>query len=92
MTIGDAADRAQLGERLKSWREGAGISQRAFATDAGIQQPTVSNYESGKRDVPFFVVLHYAISCGVSLDLLTTLTYEEALAAGKVKPRKAVKA
>lgn len=91
MTISPEAERAELGERLRSWRDSAGISQRAFAIRAEIQQPTVSNYENGKRDVPFVVVRRYASEVGVSLDLLTGMTYDEALAAGKVKPRKASK-
>lgn len=79
------ATRKTLGDRLRSWRDARGLSQRDIARAAGTRQPTLSQYEAGKRDVPFHVVDAYATALDVSLDLLTRHTYEEAVAAGKVK-------
>ena len=77
-------DEKMLGERLRSWRNGLDRTQRHMAELAKVAQPTLSYYENGKRSIPFAVVQSYASELNVSIDLLTAVTYEEAVASGMV--------
>lgn len=88
----DEEARILLGKRLASWRRGLGdVAQRDIARHAGTRQPTLSQYESGKRDAPFHIVERYADYLHVSIDLMTSKTYEEAVADGTA-PRAQVSA
>lgn len=77
-------DTEVLGNRLRSWRNGLDRTQREMAERAHVAQPTLSYYENGKRAIPFKVVSAYASALNVSLDLLTSMTYEEAVHLGMV--------
>ncbi len=60
-----------LGERLRMLRSMRGnISQKAFAQEMGLPQPTLSSYESGKIKPTIDVIVNIAEKCGVSLDWL----------------------
>ncbi len=60
-----------LGERLRMLRSMRGnISQKAFAQEMGIPQPTLSSYESGKIKPTVDAIVNIAEKCGVSLDWL----------------------
>lgn len=80
--------RQTLGARLKSHREGRGYSQAELAREAGDwRQATLSFYESGKRDIPFFVVDTYAQILDVPIGIIAFKTYEEAIADGDIEER-----
>jgi transcriptional regulator with XRE-family HTH domain len=42
-------DAEHFAARLKEFREAAGLSQHELARRAGVSQPVLSQYESGKR-------------------------------------------
>lgn len=48
----------------------AGIDQAPLADALGMSRNTISNYETGKTDVPAWVMVRYAEATGVSLEWL----------------------
>ena len=41
----------QTGPTFRAARQGAGVSLRALAAEAGISHPTLSRWERGERDI-----------------------------------------
>lgn len=46
------------------------VTQRELASRAGITQSALSNYETGKREMPLFVALNVSRALRVPLGLL----------------------
>lgn len=63
--------RCAIGRRLREWRLRRKLSQAEVARVAGITQASLSNYETGKRDLPLstFLGVVSALDVGVG-DLL----------------------
>ena len=60
-----------FGERLRMLRSLQGNkSQKEFAVELGIPQPTLSSYESGKIKPTVDAIINIANKCGVSMDWL----------------------
>ena len=60
-----------LGERLRQFRELAGLSQRELARRANVPQPIISDVESGKqKSVTLENARRIARALGVTLDML----------------------
>jgi transcriptional regulator with XRE-family HTH domain len=63
--------RAAVGERLREWRLRRELSQTEVARVAGVTQASLSNYETGKRDMPLSTFLGVVGALDVSVgDLL----------------------
>jgi len=63
--------RSAIGRRLRQWRLKRELSQSEVARGAGITQASLSNYETGKRDLPLSTFLGVAATLEVSVgDLL----------------------
>ncbi|HJM89755.1 MAG TPA: helix-turn-helix transcriptional regulator [Dehalococcoidia bacterium] len=66
-----AAQRFAVGQRLREWRLKRELSQAEVARSAGITQASLSNYETGKRDMPLSTFLGVVAALDVSVgDLL----------------------
>ena len=65
-----------LGEKVKSLREKAGLSQQDFAHKIGVSRPTVSQIESGARKLNPDELLSIARLFNISVDLLFNLDKE----------------
>ncbi len=63
--------RREIGQRIRDWRLKRGLSQVAVARVAGVTQASLSNYETGKRDLRLSTLLGVveALDIGVG-DLL----------------------
>ena len=59
-----------VGERLKTLREGMGLSQKKMADLLNVTQPSINRYEHGKA-VPLEVLIGYADYFDVSMDYIT---------------------
>ena len=59
-----------VGERLKTLREGMGLSQKKMADLMNVTQPSINRYEHGKA-VPIEVLIGYADYFDVSMDYIT---------------------
>lgn len=59
-----------LGARVRLLRRRRGDSQVSVARKAGITQASLSNYETGKRDMPVTTLLSIASALEVGLDEL----------------------
>lgn len=62
-----AADPRVVGERIRLWRARRGLSQDKLAELLGISQPTLSNYERGKREVPLHTVIQLIGALNIGL-------------------------
>ena len=62
----------RVGRNIRSIREQAGLSQRDFAEGFGVEQPTVANWETGKRQPDLNMLIQIAQFGGTSLDDLVT--------------------
>ncbi len=60
--------------RLRDLREDHDLMQKEVAAYLGIDQRVYSNYETGKRDMPFRLLIRLAIFYKVNLDYLGNLT------------------
>lgn len=65
--------RKAVGQRIREWRLRRDLSQAEVARVAGITQASLSNYETGKRDLPLSTLLGVsrALEVGVG-DILDT--------------------
>ena len=62
---GSLEHRAKLGQQLRTLRRKAGRSQTDVSKGAGITQASLSNYETGKREVPLSTALNIAAELDV---------------------------
>ena len=60
----------ELGARLRTLREGVGLSQAKIAKLIGISQVSINRYESGNGFLPEKTLLWYADYFDVSLDYI----------------------
>ena len=63
-----------IGARMRTLREGVGLSQAKLGKIAGIPQATVNRYETGYTAVPVRVLVWYADYFDVSMDYLCCRT------------------
>jgi len=60
-----------VGRRIRTWRGRRGISQQRLADLVGVTQAALSNYETGKRDLPLTTFVRIAVALDVAMqDLL----------------------
>ncbi len=59
--------RVEVGRRLREARRRRGLSQSEVSRSAGITQASLSNYETGKRELPLSTVLNLAAALDVPL-------------------------
>lgn len=73
--------RYAIGSRLREWRFRRDLSQVEVARASGITQASLSNYETGKRDLPLSTFLNVAsaldVSIGELLDVPEVLVVRE---------------
>ena len=60
--------------RLKQLREGRGISQLKLAMDLGMNQNSISRYETGAREADYRTLILFADYFHVSIDYLLCRT------------------
>jgi len=60
----------EIGTRLRSLRNGVGLSQMKIAKLIGTSQVSINRYESGNGDPPLSTLLWYADYFDVSLDYI----------------------
>ncbi|MBO5472350.1 MAG: helix-turn-helix transcriptional regulator [Lachnospiraceae bacterium] len=60
----------ELRELIRDLREDHDLKQKVVADYLGVSQQTYSNYESGNRDIPTWVVIQLAKYYKVSTDYL----------------------
>lgn len=63
------ARRAAFGERLRTARQTAGLTQEELAERAGIDRPAVSEIERGLRDARLSTLLRIESALGAELSL-----------------------
>ena len=60
--------------RLKELREQRGISQLKLAMDLGMNQNSISRYETGAREADYQTLIRFADYFNVSIDYLLNRT------------------
>lgn len=60
--------------RLRDLREDADLTQEQLVKILGIHKTTYTNYEQGKREIPFELVIRIAKLYNVSLDYIAGIT------------------
>ena len=63
----DAERRRATGQRLREWRVKRGLSQASVARNSHITQASLSNYETGKRELPLYTALAIAAALDITL-------------------------
>jgi transcriptional regulator with XRE-family HTH domain len=59
-----------VGQRLREWRAKRGFSQYLLAGTVGITQASLSNYETGKRELPLGTALRLTAPLDITLSEL----------------------
>ncbi|MYE31888.1 MAG: helix-turn-helix transcriptional regulator [Chloroflexi bacterium] len=70
ITMGDSetlSRRVEIGRRLREARRRRGLSQSEVSQTAGITQASLSNYETGKRELPLSTMMNLAAALDVPL-------------------------
>lgn len=62
--------------RLRDLREDKDLTQSELVEILGMHKTTYTNYEQGKRDIPFSLAIRLAQFYNVSLDYITGLITE----------------
>ncbi|MBQ9409276.1 MAG: helix-turn-helix transcriptional regulator [Clostridia bacterium] len=65
---------AEKYQRLRDLREDHDLSQQRLADQLGMYKTVYSNYELGKREIPFSLVVKLAKFYDVSIDYIAGLT------------------
>lgn len=65
--------------RLKQMRQKRGISQLKLAMDLGMNQNSISRYESGEREADYQTLIRLADYFNVSIDYLLERTENPAI-------------
>ncbi len=78
---------SEIGARLRTLREGIGLSQAKFGKIAGIPQATINRYETGHSSAPIKVLIWYADYFDVSMDYLFCRTEKPQGRLYEFKPR-----
>ena len=60
--------------RLRDLREDADLTQTQLVKMLGIQKTTYTNYEQGKREIPFSLVIQLAKLYDVTIDYIAGIT------------------
>lgn len=60
--------------RLRDLREDADLTQEALVRLLGMHKTTYTNYEQGKREPPFELIIRLAKLYNVSIDYIAGLT------------------
>ena len=60
--------------RLRDLREDADLTQVQLVEILGMQKTTYTNYEQGKREIPFWLVIKLAKFYNVTIDYIAGLT------------------
>lgn len=60
--------------RLRDLREDADLTQEELVRQLGMHKTTYTNYEQGKREPPFELIIQLAKLYGVSIDYIAGLT------------------
>ncbi len=60
--------------RLRDLREDSDLTQDELVAKLGMHKTTYTNYEQGKRDLPFQTAIKIAKFYNVSLDYIAELT------------------
>lgn len=60
--------------RLRDLREDADLTQVQLVEILGMQKTTYTNYEQGKREIPFGLVIKLAKFYNVTIDYIAGLT------------------
>ena len=61
-------------QRLRDLREDHDLSQQKLANHLGMYKTVYSNYELGKREIPFSLIVRLAKFYDVSIDYIAGLT------------------
>jgi transcriptional regulator with XRE-family HTH domain len=70
---------SQLGQRLKAYRELAGLSQNELSKRSGVPRPTITNVESGAQDgLTLENARKLARALGITIDALAGKEEKEA--------------
>jgi transcriptional regulator with XRE-family HTH domain len=75
--------RFELSTLLKQLRQQRGVSQEELAFAVEMTQPSISNYESGRCEIPLSVLISICGFLGVSLDELVPGEFATHLAKGQ---------
>ena len=62
-------------QRLRDLREDADLTQTQLVKRLGMHKTTYTNYEQGKREPPFELIIRLAEFYNVSIDYIAGLTY-----------------
>ena len=60
--------------RIRDLREDADLTQEQLVHRLGMHKTTYTNYEQGKREPPFELIIRLAKLYGVSIDYIAGLT------------------
>ena len=71
--------------RLRDLREDADLTQEELVRQLGMHKTTYTNYEQGKREPPFELIIRLAKLYGVSIDYIAGLTAHPTFAPAKIK-------
>lgn len=62
----------EFGDRLRTARRQAGLSQEALAHEAGLHRTYIGSVERGERNIALLNILTLATVLGVDVDMLLT--------------------
>lgn len=63
-------------QRLRDLREDSDLTQNQLVENLGMRKTTYTNYEQGKREIPFSLAIRLAEYYNVSLDYIAGLISE----------------
>ena len=69
--------------RLRDLREDHDLTQEQLVTTFGMHKTTSTNYEQGKREIPFALVIRLAQFYNVSIDYIAGLSNTPTPLSGK---------
>lgn len=72
-------DMVDFGERLKTLRQGKGLTQKQLGLQLGLSKSIISSYENGFRYPSYDILIKIASVFGTTTDYLLAVGHEELL-------------
>jgi XRE family aerobic/anaerobic benzoate catabolism transcriptional regulator len=80
----ESAYLSRLGERVRSWRNGSGMTRKALAASSGVSERYLAQLEAGQGNISVLLLRKVARAMGVAVESLVRETPDDDAACGRI--------
>jgi XRE family aerobic/anaerobic benzoate catabolism transcriptional regulator len=80
----EAAYLSRLGDRVRAWRSGHGMTRKALAASSGVSERYLAQLEAGQGNISVLLLRKLARAMGVAVETLVRETVDDAAASRRI--------